>query len=196
MTSAGFEEALPIAREMARQKALSAIGRCGLTFDDRDDIASQLIVSFCFRFRRFDSNRASVRTFASRVMDKEIVSILRSRLAASRGRLIDGSAHRDAMAPSACTTEQAITPAARQEFWLDVQSALAKCSPVLLDTAVALCSYTPSELSRIPGQSRTVVYRRMRRLRAALLSAGIGPRYFSPTATPNSRTCATGGQNG
>jgi DNA-directed RNA polymerase specialized sigma24 family protein len=195
MTSAGFEEALPIARQMARQKALSAIGRCGLTFDDREDIASQLVITFCFRFRRFDSGRASVRTFASRVMDKEIASILRSRMALSRRHFENEIGPEEASAQPGSTSEHAVAPAVRQEFWMDVERALAKCSPVLLDTARALSSYTPSELSRIPGQSRTVVYRRMRRLRAALTAAGIGPAYFSHNFLAHSRSCASGGRD-
>jgi hypothetical protein len=68
----------------------------------------------------------------------------------------------------------------RQQFWLDVERALAPFPSALLDMARALCWNTPSEMSRVPGQSRTVIYRRMRRLRSALLAAGIGPSYFSP----------------
>ena len=84
MSNVAFEEVFPIARELARQKALRVIGCCGLAPDDRDDIASQLVATFYSRFGKFDGGRASVRTFASRVMDKEIASILRYRLAVRR----------------------------------------------------------------------------------------------------------------
>lgn len=91
MHNLAFEEAFPTVRDVARQKALGAVGRCGLTHDDCDDVAGQLLVTFYTRFDRFDVDRASVRTFASRVMDKELNSILRYRLAGRRRHLGDGS---------------------------------------------------------------------------------------------------------
>ena len=137
MISAGFEEVFPIARELARQKASSAIGRCGLTADDRDDIASQLVAGFYFRFRKFDGGRASVRTFASRVMDKEIASILRYRMAVAAGNMPRPASVGDGR-EAGDPVPNAVKPGARQEFWIDVERALATFSPVLLDTARAL----------------------------------------------------------
>ena len=84
MSNVVFEEVFPIARELARQKALRVIGCCGLAPDDRDDVASQLVATFYSRFGKFDGGRASVQTYASRVMDKELASILRYRLAVRR----------------------------------------------------------------------------------------------------------------
>jgi DNA-directed RNA polymerase specialized sigma24 family protein len=177
MHNLAFEDAFPTARDVARQKALGAVGRCGLTHDDCDDVAGHLLVTFYTRFDRFDGDRASVRTFASRVMDKELTSILRYRLAGCRRHLSEEAAPEE-MIDS--VSDRAPTVVEQGEFWLDVERALAPFPGVLLDTARALCWHTPSELSRVPGQSRTVVYRRMRRLRAALLAAGIGPSYFAP----------------
>ena len=179
MNSPVFAEVFPMARDLARQKARCAVGRCGLTSDDHEDVASQLVVNFYLRFGKFDGNRASVRTFASRVMDKELGSILRYRMAGRRRHWEER--HQDVPAEvveRVCDHLPATIE--RRQFWLDVERALAHSSPVLLDTAWALCSDTPSELSRVPGQSRTVVYRRMRRLRAAFVAAGIGPGYFVP----------------
>ena len=92
-------------------------------------------------------------------------------------------------------TDQMPTSIERQQFWLDVERALAPFPSVLLDMARALCWHTPSEMSRVPGQSRTVIYRRMRRLRSALLAAGIGPsllfaawRHGEATACPSIHT--------
>ncbi len=181
MASLSFEQAFPIARDLALQKAVCIIGHCGLTPDDREDIASQLVATFYARFERFDDRRASVRTFASRLMDKELASILRYRLAGCRRH-----AEEEEWSPESCDVADAgaagtPTTADRQHFWLDLERALAPLPRVLRETALALCSYTPSELSRLPGQTRTVVYRRIRRLRTALRAAGIGPEYFAPT---------------
>lgn len=177
MHSPAFEDVFPIARELAHQKARGAVGRCGLTPNDREDVASQLVATFYVRFGKFDGARASVRTFASRVMDKELTSILRYRLAGCRRHLSEEAAPEE-MVDS--VPDRAPTVVEQREFWLDVERALGPVPGVLLDTARALCWHTPSELSRVPGQSRTVVYRRMRRLRAALQAAGIGPSYFAP----------------
>ena len=179
MSSIAFEDVFPIAREMARQKASRAIGCCGLTGDDRDDVASQLVTTFYVRFCKFDGGRASVRTFAARVMDKKLASILRYRMAVRRTHFGDGNLPSDAGEMVDAITEQSPTPTERQEFWIDVERALKPFPAILLDTARALCWQTPSEMSLVPGQSRTVIYRRMRRLRLALVAAGIGPGYFS-----------------
>jgi hypothetical protein len=83
---------------------------------------------------------------------------------------------------SSATNAGSAAPSAieRRHFWLDLESVLAPFPQNLLDTARALCLHTPTELSRAPGHSRTLVYRRLRRLRTALLAAGIGPAYFAP----------------
>ena len=180
MSTATFEDVFPVARAMARQKASTVVGRCGLTADDRDDVASQLVASFYFRFWKFDIRRASVRTFASRVMDKELASILRYRMAVCRRQDAEPGLAGDSGEVVDASSQVSVKPAEQQEFWIDVERALSPFPPVLLDTARALSSHTPSELSHVPGHSRTVLYRRMRRLRSALLAAGIGPDYFSP----------------
>jgi hypothetical protein len=195
VSSAAFEDVFPVARALARQKASTAIGRCGLTADDRDDVASQLVTRFYLRFRKYDGRRASVRTFASRVMDKELASILRYRMAVCRRQHAESGLLSDSGEAADATSRVLLKPAERQEFWIDVERALTPFSHVLLDTARALASHTPSELSRMPGQSRTLVYRRMHRLRSALLAAGIGPDYFSPAGGAGNQAagCAPAG---
>lgn len=180
MGSVSFEQAFPVARDLAQRKAVRIIGRGGLTRDDHEDVASHLVATFFARFERFDENRASVQTFASRLMDKELNSILRHRLASCRRRMEDeGSLPHSAEVPDAVSVT-CPDPVDRRHFWIDVERALAPLPAVLRQTALALCSYTPSELSRLPGQTHTVIYRRIRRLRRALLAAGIGPEYFAP----------------
>jgi DNA-directed RNA polymerase specialized sigma24 family protein len=141
----------------------------------------QLLVTFYIRFDHFDGDRASVRTFASRVMDKELTSILRYRLAGRRRHLGEQVPSSDLAEADVASLNSGSAPplADRQHFWLDLDRALAPLPEVLRETARALCWHTPSELSRVPGQTRTVIYRRIRRLREALLAAGIGPDYFA-----------------
>lgn len=181
MGSVSFEQAFPVARDLAHRKAVCAIGRCGIAPQDQEDISSQLVATFFARFGRFDGNRASIQTFASRLMDKEINSILRYRLAGCRRRSEEAESLPDS--GEVADAGSAGTPNAidRRHFWIDVERALAPLPAVLRQTAMALCSCTPSELSRLPGQTHTVIYRRIRRIRSALLAAGIGPEYFAPT---------------
>ncbi len=180
MHSLSFEDVFPIAREVARQKALSIVGRCGLTPADREDIEGQLLFTFYLRFPKFDARRASVRTFASRVMDKELVSILRYRQAFRRRcSLAPASLEELNETDHGTAMVDGPSPAQRRQFWLDVDRALASRSELLHETALVLCWDSPSEMSRTLGRSRTAIYGRIRRLREAFMAAGIGPTYFT-----------------
>lgn len=95
MTNLNLDHHMTAARGLARAKANMVIGQGGLTTDDREDIEAQLLLALCRRARKFDGGRSSVNTFTSRVMDREVASILRYRLAGRRlhlGRpeLVDG----------------------------------------------------------------------------------------------------------
>ena len=178
MHSLSFEDVFPIARKLARKKAVTLIGRCGLTPNDLDDIEGQLLLTFYVRFQKFDPKRASVRTFASRVMDKELVSILRRRLARCREHLLEPVPLEDLAELNGIATRNEPTLLQRQQFWLDVERALAPYSDRLRETAVALCWESPVELSRSLGRSRASIYYRIRRLRKAFNAAGIDHTYF------------------
>jgi DNA-directed RNA polymerase specialized sigma24 family protein len=185
VTNVTLDQALPVVRNLAERKANAFVRRFGFTINEGEDVQSQLLLSFLSRWPKFDSEMACIRTFASRVMDNELVSILRYRLAGRRRHIVCGVFLRDkgdADFGDACLAGLSITPRAfteQQNFWFDIERALVPLPEVLLETAYALCWYTPSELSRVLGRSRTIVYERMRRLREALLAAGIGPDYFT-----------------
>lgn len=177
MTNANLDLHVAAARGLARIKASAAIGQCGLTIDDREDIEAQLLLAICSRARKFDSGRSSPGTFNSRVMDREVASILRYRLARRRlhlGRpeLLDGGALDEISVATPST-------AARQEFWLDVGKVVKKLPAPLKETVLALRSGSPTEASRTLGTAKSVVYERIAQIRQAFLAAGIGPAYFA-----------------
>jgi hypothetical protein len=87
VTSSNLDIHLPASRGLARLKAKAVVGQCGLTADDREDIEAQLLLAFCSRVDRFNSERSSLATFTCRVMDREVASILRYRLAQRRLQL-------------------------------------------------------------------------------------------------------------
>ena len=84
MADLTLDQALPAIQDLAQRKANAFVRRFGFASDEREDVESQLVLTFLVRWPKFDSGRASVRTFASRVMDKALTSILRRHLAPSR----------------------------------------------------------------------------------------------------------------
>lgn len=177
MTNSNLDTHLPATRGLARFKAKTVIGQGGLTVDDREDIEAQLLLAMCSRVGRFDSERSSLGTFTCRVMDREVASILRYRLAQRRlqlGRpeLIDRGTPDHVYGASPSTTQQ-------QDFWLDVSKVVKTLPAPLRQTVLALRCGSPTEASEALGTARSVVYERIAQIRQAFLAAGIGPAYFT-----------------
>lgn len=177
MTNLNLDHHMTAARGLARAKANMVIGQGGLTREDREDIEAQLLLTLCRRARRFDGGRSSVNTFTSRVMDREVASILRYRLAGRRlhlGRpeLCDGATLDQLNVAAPSTIE-------RQNFWLDVGKVMRTLPATLRETVLALRCGSPTEASETLGTAKSVVYERIAQIRQVFLAAGIGPTYFS-----------------
>lgn len=166
MAELTLDQALPAVHDLADRKANAFVRRCGFAADDREDVRNQLLLSFLLRWPKFDAERASVRTFASRIMDKELTSILRRHLAPCR---------RAQEIPQPGPT---VSAAARGQFRIDVERALATLPTAIQETALALFWCSTVEAAEELRCSRQVIHLRKRRIRRALVSAGIGPRYF------------------
>lgn len=167
MAEITLDQALPAVLDLADRKANAFVRRCGFSADEREDVRSQLLLSFLLRWSKFDPTRASVRTFASRVMDKELASILRHHLAPSR---------REQELPR--PTPVVVSAAARGQFRIDLERALASLPAAIQETALALFWCSTLEVAEELRCSRQIIHLRKRRIRHALLAAGIGPRYF------------------
>ncbi|HUE00627.1 MAG TPA: hypothetical protein VMR62_13725 [Bryobacteraceae bacterium] len=177
MTNSTLDNNLSATRGLARFKAKTVIGQGGLTANDREDIEAQLLLAICSRAGRFNSELSSLGTFTCRVMDKEVASILRYRLAQRRlhlGRpeLVDGGAPDHAYGAAPSETE-------RVEFWLDVGKVMKALPGPLRQTVLALRCGSPTEASEALGTARSVVYERIVQIRQAFLAAGVGPAYFT-----------------
>jgi RNA polymerase sigma-70 factor (ECF subfamily) len=166
-----LNQALPAVRNLAKRKANAFVRRCRLATDEREDVESQLVLIFITRWRKFDSQRASVRTFASRVMDKELTSILRYRLA-------QGRQWRELPVPDAGPT-----PASLHQFRIDLERALASLPEIVRETAFALSLFSAVEAAAVVGCSRQMIGRRKHQIRDALLAAGISSNYFARRST-------------
>ena len=161
-----LDQALPVIQDLAQRKANAFVRRFEFATDEREDVESQLVLTFLIRWPKFDSGRASVRTFASRVMDKALTSMLRHHLAPSR---------REQEIPG---TDAGPSAAARSQFRIDLENSLAALPSAVQETALALFWYSTVEAADVAGCSRQIIHLRKRRIREALTSCGIGPDYF------------------
>jgi len=164
-----FEQAFPIARHLAHQKAVVSVRRFGFAPYETDELESRLLLIAWRRFDKFDESRASMRTFLSRVMDSELASILRA-----SGRAVQTEPLPD-QAPAIATQNDT----ARGEFWIDLGRALAPLPPEVRETAFLLSWLPPAKAGRALGCSRGTVWARIRQMRDALLAVGMGPDYFA-----------------
>jgi DNA-directed RNA polymerase specialized sigma24 family protein len=166
MTEAALTQALPVVQDLAARKANGFVRRCGLAPEEREDVQSQLLLCFLTSWRVFDGEKASVRTFASRVMDRELASILRYRFAECR-QLRDLP-----------VSESTANPATVRHFRVDLDRAILPLPAVIQETVGALQWLSASQAAAALGCSRQMISRRKRVIRDAFLSAGIGPDYF------------------
>ncbi len=188
----GFESIYPIIRNVARRKAAMVVGQCGLTPEDREDIASELVIDFYFRLGCFDPERASLRTFASQVMQRKLISMLRFHGAQRRGAsarhtslsqvTTDGDGNPievgDLLSDQA-GREHEPSAAERHEFWLDAHRALVSLPPQTRRVAATLCLAPAAEVARSLRRPRASVYREIRQIRRAFTDAGITREYFA-----------------
>jgi RNA polymerase sigma-70 factor, ECF subfamily len=164
-----LDQALPVVRNLAERKANAFVRRFRFTIDEREDIESQLVLTFIARWPKFDGERASVQTFASRLMDKELISILRYRFA-------QGRQQRELPVPNTGPPSAAI-----HQFRIDIERAIASLPELVRQTASALWWSSAVDAADVMGCSRQTVSIRKHQIRDALLAAGIKPSYFAGT---------------
>jgi hypothetical protein len=167
MSRLTLDRALPVVQDLAGRKASAFVRRCGLGVDEREDVESQLVLTFLTRWLKFDSEKASVRTFASRMTDKELTSILRYCVAERR---------RPQDLPSRGSVP---SPASLRQFRIDLERTMASLpGGAVQETALAQFWYCTVEAAEALGCSRQMISKRKLQIREAFLSVGIGPNYF------------------
>ena len=166
MNNQPFEQAIPVVRKLAKSKAHFFVHRCRLNWHECEDVESHLVMVLLARWPRFNSELASIQTFASTLMDRELVSLFRHRLALSRQPRL----------PLELTAGP--TSSSLLQFRIDVHRAMATLPPAVRKTAIALCSLSSTEAAEALGCSRQMLHRRKLRIREAFLEAGIDAGYF------------------
>jgi hypothetical protein len=162
-----LDQALPVVRNLAERKANAFVRRFRFAIDEQEDVESQLVLLFITRWPKFDGEKASVQTFASRLMDRGLTSILRYRLA-------QGRRPRELPVPDAGPTSALI-----HNFRVDLERALAPLPDIVRKTASALFLFSDVDAAGAVGCSRQMINRRKHQIRNALLAADISSNYFA-----------------
>lgn len=157
---------LPVVQNLAQRKAGAFVRRRRLAIDECEDVQSHLVLTFIARWSKFDGERASVQTFASRLMDAELTSILRYRLA-------QGRQPRELPVPHSGPAAASI-----HQFRIDLERAMAALPEVVRETASALSWLSSVDAADAVGCSRQMINRRKHQIRDALIAAGIKSDYF------------------
>jgi RNA polymerase sigma factor (sigma-70 family) len=161
----------PIARHLVHQ----FVRRFTFLANEREDIESELLLKFCKCFAHFDLDRASLRTFASRIMRNELFSFLRHRLARRRNSMTTTTLNRGENLPEGVPGIP--NRIVRQEFQMDIERAVSSW-PSLHDLKEGLYSNSVTELSRLTGESRRSIYKKIAQLRVLAVAAHIREDYF------------------
>ena len=166
MADITLDHVLPVVQNLAERKAGAFAPRGRLAIDECEDVQSHLVLAFIARWSKFDGERASVQTFASRLMDAELTSILRYRLA-------QGRQPRELPVPDAGPASASI-----HQFRVDLERAMASLPDVVRETASALSRFSAVDAASVVGCSRQMIGRRKHQIRDALVAAGITSNYF------------------
>ena len=156
-----FLQALPLARRAAQVRSarydriLRALGL------DREDLEQDAMVGLWHALSRFSPARASLRTYAERVVATSVTSSLR-RATAKKRKVRDDDA----------LLADPVSLLVQIEIQIDVERALSTLKKKDKRVARLLAEYRPSEVAQILGISRQAIYRSMHRIRMALCAVG------------------------
>jgi RNA polymerase sigma factor (sigma-70 family) len=199
MQASAFEQVYPVVRRIATQKAHRLIRSSGVSRPDADDLQSQLLLRFYVRFSRFDPKRASIQTFASRILDNEIRSFLRHKNAIRRRHLAisysNVSEDDISRRPASGASGQQGQLSERAEFWMDVQRAIGPENAELYSLATELANNGPTEVAESRDLSRATIYNRIDGIRELFVKAGIDADYFVPRRKADHQLVKRGAEN-
>ena len=186
-----------------RHKANQLVGHYGISRSGREDIEQDLIVHLLQRMDRYDPKRASERTFASRVVNHKIVSIIRHRRAAQRDNYrVACSIDEPTVDEHGLPTDQGQTLASdtdrrllRQtaggaadtmDLSIDLRRVLDGLEPDLCRLCERLICESIAEIARTLGVSRDAIYRRIDEVRQHFTDAGLN-NYLATRPDSSSR---------
>lgn len=164
MREAAFQQAYPMALRAAQVRSAAAIATTGLPADEREDLEQQALMGVWLALPRYDSSRASVRTFVERVVASRVASLLRARR------------RRPRFDPIEEYHAAGLDEIPALEFQTDCQRVAATLAERDRRLVALLLVHSPTEVSRVLRISRSTVYEGIRRIQVAFQLAGYGPR--------------------
>jgi RNA polymerase sigma factor (sigma-70 family) len=164
MTEPSFDQYYLASERVASVRAATTVALCRLPRDARDDFQQEALLELWSKHPRFDSRRASWRTFAERVVANKMTSLVRTVRSRRSGHLKEGPLE-DCLRVAA--------PAERPGLRLDVHQVLTTMSEFDREVALNLSHSSALETSQSLRVSRATIYRSIARLRAAFIEAGI-----------------------
>ena len=157
-----FHDAYPLARRAARVHSAKWLHVLRAAGHDREDLEVVCIAEVWGKLNGFNPTKSSLPTFVERIIATKTVSFLR-RCRARKRMPTDG----DATGISAIPIDVAFA------LRVDVRRALALLNDGDQKMARMLLHWNPSEIAKLYGISRTLVYRAVERIRKALTGAGL-----------------------
>lgn len=175
---------------LVRGKTRELVRRTGFNRSDADDVEQEVAVDLLRRLARFDPAKASLRTFATRVVEHHVSTLIESRAAACRdwrraqvsldemvrdetGDVVPRWQTLDGEACGARRRGDEPDEAAEHDLRLDVRNAVAALEPGLREMAEKLSAATPTEVARATGRPRTTIYESIGRIGEALGDEGL-----------------------
>ena len=198
--------------KLIRYKARRLVERPGFSRDELPDIEQALHLDLLQRLPRYDPARAGVRTFTTRVVNHQVLTLIEARLAGVRDfRKEDGSfderggecGNGENGPPAAwggsylrSRIQDTVESERQQALRIDVEGSLAELPEQDRSLCERLKTSSVSEISRDTGVPRGTIYERVGKIRSRFEKAGLAAYLTSAdtsTPVPVSRDRAGGG---
>lgn len=186
----GFQELDEQTVETIRIKAWGLIGNYGFTYDDFDDIQQEITLDLLTRLSEYDPDKASIRTFISRIIDYKVQQITEER-STDKERIRQASASlNDSFSESEGELTERIQSVTQNNLpWnesdagspavdlsnlrVDLRRVLSTLSPQQLDICARLSRDNIADVARQMGLPRMTLYYHLKKIREHFENAGL-----------------------
>ena len=183
----------PFARKCIRFTARRLVGRYGFTQADEEDLVQELTIHVLKQLPKYDADRASIKTFITRIVNNRASELVARTIAAKRDARCVIYSLNEPIDPSNTDGGERVDGLSGDEYAarLGVRS---NTSMVMLEMYIDLdkisgrlpvqerrvldrlrCDTSVDEIARELGVHRSTVYERMTSIRKRIRRAGYGP---------------------
>ena len=163
-----FDKIYHCARKSIRKKIYPMIGLFGLTRHDLPDIEQEIMLAIFKKLKRYDPARSGIKTFILQIIESKLADIINHRMAARRdwrqccvslNEIImtdAGPMERIELVQYENTTNHCLS--------IDIEAMIERLPDDLKELCILLKHYTPGEALGKYGRSKTVFYKKIRKL--------------------------------